>query len=152
MSRDDKGDSAGRTIPAHDFGMIDMNGNSVRLSDFIANGKPIVLNFWASWCPPCKIEMPDFNKVYLELGSEVQFMMVGLIDGHRETVEIGTKYIKENNYSFPVFFDTEQEGAFTYGIRSIPTTLFINGDGYVITSARGAIDENSLRRGIDYIR
>ena len=137
---------------APDFAMTDMGGNRVRLSDIIANGKPVVLNFWASWCPPCKMEMPEFNKVYLEMGGEIQFMMVDLTDGNRETVRTGTKYVADNNFSFPVFFDTEGEGGMNYGIRSIPTTLFIDKDGYMVTGAQGAIDEETLRRGIDFIR
>jgi thiol-disulfide isomerase/thioredoxin len=136
---------------APDFAMTDMEGNTVRLSDIIANGKPIVLNFWASWCPPCKIEMPEFNKVYLEMGDEVQFMMVDLTDGVRETVRIGTKYIEDNKFSFLVFFVPEGEGAMYYGIRSIPTTLFIDKDGYVVTGVQGAIDESTLRKGIGFI-
>lgn len=144
--------SGGKKQKAPDFAMTDMNGNTVRLSDIIANGKPVVLNFWASWCPPCKVEMPEFNKVYLELGGEIQFMMVDLTDGVRETVKIGAKYIADNKFSFPVFFDTKGEGGMNYGIRSIPTTMFIDKDGYVIIWAQGSIDEDTLRRGIDFIR
>jgi thiol-disulfide isomerase/thioredoxin len=136
---------------APDFSMTDQNGNSVKLSEIIAEGTPIVLNFWASWCPPCKVEMPDFNKVYLELGGEIRFMMVDLTDGQRETVQAGTKHIKDNNFSFPVYFDTKQEGAYSYGIRAIPTTLFIDKEGYVVTGAQGAIDEATLRKGIGFI-
>jgi thiol-disulfide isomerase/thioredoxin len=137
---------------APDFAMRDMDGNTVRLSEIITKGKPIVLNFWASWCPPCKNEMPEFNKVYLEMGGEIQFMMVNLTDHRREPVSKGTKYIEDNNFSFPVFFDTEGEGGRSYGIRSIPTTLFIDKGGYVVTGVQGAIDEGTLRRGIDFIK
>jgi len=137
---------------APDFTMLDQNGNDVRLSEIISGGRPVVLNFWASWCPPCKVEMPDFNKVYLELGSEIKFMMVALVDGQRETVQSGTKYIKDNNFSFPVYFDTKQEGAYSYGIRAIPTTLFIDTEGNIATGAQGAISEAALRRGIEILR
>jgi thioredoxin-related protein len=95
--------------------------------------------------------MPEFNKVYLEMGGEIQFMMVDITDGMRETVRIGTKYIADNKFSFPVFFDTEGEGAMYYGIRSIPTTLFIDKDGYVVTGVQGSIDESTLRKGIGFI-
>ena len=135
---------------APDFSMLDSSGNTVRLSEM--QGKPVILNFWASWCPPCRVEMPDFNKVYKELGSEVHFMMINLADGQHETVEKGSQYIKDNGFSFPVYYDTKQEGAYTYGIRSIPTTLFIDKEGYVIAGAQGAIDENQLRNGIEMIR
>ena len=135
---------------APDFTVSDGKGNSVKLSDMA--GKPVVLNFWASWCPPCKIEMPDFNKIYKETGNEIQFMMVDLVDGQRETVETGARYVREQGFSFPVYFDTRQEGAYAYGIRSIPTTFFIDKDGYIVTGAQGAINEEILRRGIELIR
>jgi len=78
--------------------------------------------------------------------------MIDLVDGFQETVEKGAQYIRDNGYSFPVYFDTRQEGAYTYGIRAIPTTLFIDKDGYIITGAQGAINESTLRRGIEFIR
>ena len=68
-----------------DFTVVDEEGNPVSLSDFF--GKPIILNFWASWCGPCKSEMPDFEEAYLEYGDVIQFLMVNCTDGSRETVE-----------------------------------------------------------------
>ena len=135
---------------APDFGMTDWDGNPVRLSDF--TGRPVVINFWASWCPPCRVEMPDFDRVYQDIGDEVQFMMVNLVDGQQETVEIAKRYITSNNFTFPVFFDTRREGASAYGIRSIPTTLFINRDGNISAGVQGAINESTLRRGIELIQ
>ena len=137
---------------APDFSLQDKAGNPIKLSEIIAEGKPIVLNFWASWCPPCKEEMPDFDAVYKELGEDVRFMMVNMTDGQRETVEMGTKYIEEQGFSFPVFFDVNQEGAINYRIYSIPTTVFINAEGYMVTGAQGMIDEAMLRKGIGMIR
>lgn len=137
------------TMPAPDFIVTDIDGNEYKLSDFF--GKPIVLNFWASWCPPCKAELPDFNNVYEELGKEVTFMMVDLTDGQSETVAKGSKYIEESGYSFPVYYDTAQDAANTYGISAIPTTLFIHSDGNVIAGHQGQIDEVVLREGISLI-
>jgi thiol-disulfide isomerase/thioredoxin len=62
---------------------VDFEGNKIQLTDFI--GKPIVLNFWASWCGPCRLEMPEFQAAFEDLGDEVTFMMVNLTDGDRET-------------------------------------------------------------------
>ena len=78
-------------IIAPDFEVIDKEGNPVKLSSFF--GKPIVLNFWASWCGPCQSEMPDFNEKYAELGGDVHFVMVNMTDGGRETVETASAFI-----------------------------------------------------------
>ena len=134
---------------APDFTVVDLDNNDVKLSDFF--GKPIVLNIWASWCPPCKAELPDFNKVYEQMGEEITFMMVDLVDGSRETKQKGEKYISEQGYTFPVYYDTKQEASYAYAVTSIPTTIFIDKNGYIITTAIGAIDEETLRKGIDMI-
>jgi len=130
-----------------DFTAYDMQGNKVKLSDYL--GKPIVLNFWASWCPPCKGEMPTYNKVYEEVKESVVFMMVDLVDGQRETQAKGQKYIEDQGFSFPVYFDNDQQAAKAYGITAIPTTIFIDSQGRIIDSHQGAINEATLRFGID---
>ena len=132
-----------------DFTVYDINGNEVKLSDFF--GKPIVVNFWASWCGPCKMEMPDFNEKYLEIGDEVTFLMVNMTDGSRETVDIASAFIAEQGYSFPVFYDTASSAALTYGVYSLPTTFFIDAQGNAIAQATGAIDAATLQKGIDMI-
>ena len=137
-------------MKAPDFTVYDADGNEVHLTDFV--GKPIVLNFWASWCGPCKMEMPDFNEKYLELGEEVQFLMINMTDGSRETVAIASEFIKECGYSFPVFYDTKMDAANTYGAYSLPMTFFIDAEGYPVARATGAIDAETLMRGIDMIR
>jgi len=134
---------------APDFTVQDADGNDVKLSDL--RGKPVVLNFWASWCPPCKVEMPDFEKVFSELGGNVQFMMVCLVDGERETVKTGAAHITNSGYTFPVYYDITMEAAMTYSIRSIPTTYFIDAEGYLVTGAQGAINEETLRLGIEMV-
>ena len=134
---------------APDFTVFDREGNSHKLSDFF--GKPIVLNFWASWCGPCKMEMPDFEEKYKELGENVQFLMVNLTDGQRETVEVAGSFIDSQGYTFPVFYDTAIEAANTYAVYSIPTSYFIDKDGHLIAQAQGAIDAETLQRGIDMI-
>ena len=145
-----KVDSGKEKKPASDFTVLDVKGNAVKLSDFF--GKPIVLNFWASWCPPCKSEMPHFNKIYQQFKDDVTFLMVDLVDGQRETLEKGKKYIMDNGYSFPVYFDTKQEAANIYKIASIPTSLFIDKDGNIVTSYQGAIDEETLLAAIELIK
>ncbi len=134
---------------APDFMVYDLEGNAVKFSDFI--GKPIVLNFWASWCDPCQSEMPDFNEACSELGDEIHFLMVNMTDGSRETVEKASEFIAEQGYAFPVFYDNDSDAAKTYRVYSLPTTLFIDEDGYAVAQATGAIDRATLQKGIEMI-
>jgi Thiol-disulfide isomerase and thioredoxins len=138
-----------KRMAAPDFTVQDAEGNSVKLSDLF--GKPIVLNFWATWCPPCRSEMPDFNAVFEELGEDIHFVMLDAVDGTRETREIGEAYVAEQGFTFPVYYDMEQEAVIQYGIRAFPTTIFIDSEGYVAAGAEGAIDQETLRKGIDMI-
>ena len=135
--------------PAPDFTVYDKDGNPVKLSDM--KGTPVVLNFWASWCPPCKGEMPDFDAVCKEYAGKVVFMMVNLTDGQSETQERAQAFIDSMGYTFPVYFDKESDAAYKYGIQSIPTTFFIDAKGNLIAYGSGAMDGDTLKRGISMI-
>lgn len=135
---------------APNFTVYDLEGNEVNLTDFF--GKPIIVNFWASWCGPCKMEMPDFNEAYETYKDEIEFLMVNMTDGSRETVEKASSFITESGYTFPVYYDTDYSAAITYSVSSLPTSYFLNADGELVTYARGAIDAATLEKGIDMIR
>lgn len=135
-------------VPAPDFTVYDEAGNEVRLSDYL--GKPVVVNFWASWCGPCRMEMPEFQEKHLELDGEVQFLMINMTGG-RETVETARDFIAGQGYTFPVLYDTEGDAAVTYGAYALPTTYFIDAEGYAIAQARGAINSETLQAGIDMV-
>lgn len=132
---------------APDFTVYDANGNPVKLSDFI--GKPVVLNFWASWCPPCKSEMPDFQEVYQELGGQVQFLMVNTTVS--DTMADAKAFIQSMGYTFPVFYGTQDLASIAYGINSWPNTCFINAKGQLVARANGAISKATLLKGIGMI-
>ena len=144
----DSGENAAETAP--DFTMTNASGEEVKLSDFF--DKPVVLNFWASWCGPCKSEMPHFEDAYQKYGEDINFVIVNLTDGARETVENASDFIKEQGYTFPLYFDTNTEGAMTYGTYSIPVTYFIGADGVPVAQANGALDAATLQKGLDMIQ
>jgi len=143
-SKDDE-----ENFSAPDFKVLDMDGNEVSLSDF--KGKPIVLNFWATWCYYCKEEMPDFNKAYKEYPN-LQFLMVNATDGVQETKEKATKYVKEQGFDFPIFFDENREAVTNYQVTGFPATYFIDAEGKLVTYASGMIDYETLQKGIGMIK
>ena len=132
---------------APDFTVEDMDGNKYKLSDF--RGKPVIVNFWASWCGPCKKEMPDFEELYKEYGDKINFLMVNMTDGYRETKEKASKHISDTGYTFPIYYDTKMEAAYAYGVSSIPATYFIDSEGYPVIYGVGALDKETLLTGIE---
>ncbi|MCL2571554.1 MAG: TlpA family protein disulfide reductase [Defluviitaleaceae bacterium] len=128
-----------------DFVMYDADGNQLSLSDFF--GKPIVLNFWATWCPNCVDEIPYFEALYAERGDEIHIIKINLLDGQRETRDRVDRFMEDNGFTFPLFFDGG-DGALEYGVRFIPMTFFINAAGEMVAHAQGAVDDAMLRNGL----
>ena len=136
-------ETGAETYKAPDFTVSDQEGNTVQLSDYF--GKPIVLNFWASWCSPCKAEMPHFEAAY-KTHTDIQFLMVNATSG--DTVSSAKELIEKEGYTFPVLFDTEGVAAYTYGASSLPMTFFIDQDGNLVTYAIGMLSAERLEKGI----
>lgn len=136
-------------IPATDFTVYTKDGTAVNLSDFY--GKPIVVNFWATWCGPCKMELPAFDTLYQQYKDQVHFLMVNLTDSVDETMESVSDFVTKNNYTFPVYYDTDMDAALTYYITSVPRTLFIDSDGTIAYGYMGAISKDILETYIQEI-
>lgn len=140
---------SGPTVADYDFTVFDSDNVEHTLSSFV--GKPIIVNFWASWCPPCKKEFPDFQAAYDTYGADIEFVMVNMTEGYRETQSAAKDFIDEKGYTLPIYYDVEQSAANAYGVRFLPTTYFVDADGNLITYAQGMLTEESLQKGIDMI-
>ena len=135
-------ETAGKKAAAADFTVLDADGNEVTLSSHF--GKPLVVNFWTTWCGPCRSELPGFDAAAKTYADKIDFMMVNLTDGYRDTVDDVKAFVEESGFSFPVYFDTQQSAAAAYDVYGIPQTVFIYADGSVMRSYVGALPEDVL--------
>jgi cytochrome c biogenesis protein CcmG/thiol:disulfide interchange protein DsbE len=117
--------SVGNVAP--DFSLQTLNGQTVHLSDF--RGKPVIVNFWTTWCPPCKKEMPDMEKFYKTYHSEVELLAVHLTS--QDTRENAKSFVNEYQLSFPVVLDEKKNALKLYHIQTIPTSYIIDQDGVI---------------------
>ena len=136
--------------PAPDFTVYDKNGNTIKLSDM--KGTPVVLNFWASWCPPCKAEMPDFEEAYQAYGEDIQFVMVSHLAWGTDTVEKAKLFYDNSGYTFPIYFDYQFEAYTAYEINSIPKTIFIDENGSIVAEVHQMISRSQLLEYLEKLK
>ncbi|MCW2277391.1 TlpA family protein disulfide reductase [Heliophilum fasciatum] len=130
----------GRTAPS--FTLPDNDGKIVTLDQL--KGKPVVLNFWASWCPPCRMEMPDLNQFSQDYQAQVH--VLGINATFNDDKDKAKKYIASEGLLFPIVFDesTISPAAKAYGVTAFPTTVFIDANGVVrdvLVGAAGSQDD-----------
>lgn len=127
------------SIDALDFTLEDMNGNKVALSDY--KGKTIFLNFWASWCGPCKYEMPFIEQLYLDnKDPDLVIVTVNL----QESKAVVSKFMSEEKFSFPVWLDTKGDVANQYGVSGIPLSLMVDKDFKVVSAHEGYMTDYEM--------
>jgi len=144
-------DDAGEAplLADHDATVYTVDGEAVTLTR-IADGRPLVINFWATWCPYCVEELPDFQEIVADYSGRVSFCFLDVTDGSRETVELAAAFLEENGYSdLPAYYDTDLAASIEYGASSLPTTVVVNGDGEIIAISAGMIDPVLLRGALD---
>lgn len=135
-------------VPAPDFELVDQYGNTHTLADY--EGKTIFLNFWATWCPPCRAEMPDIQKLYEEYAEagDDSVAIVGIAAPNyagEESAEEIAAFLEENGYTYPVLMDEGGKLFMQYGIYSYPTTFMIDKNGNVLGYASGQLTEDIMR-------
>lgn len=134
---------------AADFTFTDRFGEEQKLSTFF--GKPIIINFWATWCGPCQMELPYFNEANEKYGDKIQFVMLDLADGAYETREGAIAFAENKGYSFPLYFDELGEGSLAYSITAIPLTVVINAEGRIVDTHLGTMSSEELQVLIDKV-
>lgn len=138
-------------IPAIDFTLVDQYGETHTLSDY--KGKVVFLNFWATWCPPCRMEMPDIEEVYKERGKNAEDVIIlgvaGPNLGREGSKEEIIEFLKEEGYTYPVVFDETGDIMATYSIQSLPTTFIIDRDGNIVDYVLGAMSKETMENIID---
>ena len=131
---------------APDCTVFDKDNKENTLSSHI--GKPVVVNFWATWCPPCKAELPAYQSLFERYGDSVDFMMVAMTDDYSETKSSVDTFVAENSYTFPLYYDLHGPAYTAYAVTSIPVSVFIDANGHILHSQIGAMDEGTLETWI----
>jgi peroxiredoxin len=121
-----------------DFTALSLSGAPAKLGD--TKGKIVILNFWATWCPPCKAEMPSLEALWKGM-KDKDFTIMGVSGG--ESLETVKSFVEAGGYTYPIFADPPNGVAAKYGVRAIPTTLILNKDGGVIASKVGGASYDS---------
>lgn len=138
-------------IPALDFSLTDQYGTTHTLADY--RGRVIFLNFWATWCPPCRAEMPDIQSLYEKYGAEDESVAILAVaspgyNGEGSEAEVKT-FLEQNGYTYPVLMDGSGEQMRHYGISAIPTTFMIDAEGNIFGYVTGAMDADTMQSIID---
>ena len=132
---------------AYDFTLLDREGKEISLSSL--RGKVVFLNFWASWCGPCKAEMPDMQKVHEEYkDKDVVILAVNITALEKNGIEDVNKFLKANKFTFPVLYDKEGAVSVQYRVSRIPTTYILNKDGIIANFVTGALSEKRIKEEI----
>lgn len=136
---------------APDFKLKNLSGEEVKLSDY--RGKKVFLNFWASWCPPCKVEMPYMESYYKKYKEtmDIEIIAVNMTSDERK-FEIVEAFVNSHGLTFPVLLDDEGEVKDLYKILAYPTTYMVNADGVIVDRFSKSIDETMIKELFDSMK
>ena len=139
------------TLAEHDATVLNDAGEAVKLSE-LAAGKPLVVNFWATWCPYCVEEMPDFKQIVADYDGNVTFAFIDAVDGESEKVDDTKAWLAENDFtSLPVYYDDDSSAVNAFEIYAFPTTVVFDSMGNIVNVTAGAIDPAEMRATLDSV-
>lgn len=140
-----------KRVPIIDFELYDQDGKKHKLSDY--KGKTVFLNFWATWCPPCRAEMPHINELYKEYNSNKDDVVIlGVASpnlGREGSEDLIKKVLDKEGHTFPVALDEGGEVVYKYGINSFPATFIIDKEGYITKYIPGAMNKDTMKSLIE---
>lgn len=124
---------------APDFELATLDGEEIKLSDL--QGKPVFLNFFTSWCPPCRAEMPDMQRFYED--SDIQVLAVNMYEREHDTADVPV-FIEEFDLSLPIVIDDSLEVTYRYGVTMMPTTYILNSEGIIEQVTLGPMNYDQM--------
>ncbi|WP_017381240.1 redoxin domain-containing protein [Paenisporosarcina sp. TG-14] len=131
---------------APDFELTTLEGKTARLSDY--RGQRVFINFWATWCPPCRAEMPDMQKLYEQKDVDVEILAVNL----QESEEVVSEFVTDFGLTFPILMDVNSDVADTYQVRAYPTSYMIDSSGRIQYIAIGAMNHDLMVQEIEKMK
>ena len=131
--------------PAPEFSLQSLDGRMVSLNDF--RGKSVVVNFWATWCPPCRSEMPDMEQIARERADDVVVLAVNVQEA-REPVR---RFVDQYGLTFPIVLDTSGDVTQSFGVQSLPTSFFVDREGRVAAFNMGALNKSAIARKLELV-
>ena len=137
----DIGTEVGQKAP--DFSLKNIDGEKVNLREL--EGKKVFLNFWASWCKPCQIEMPDIQKLHEEYGEDVEIIAVNLGESKKEV----KNFLEMRGYNFTILLDENREIGSKYMVRAIPTTYFLDEKGIITEKHLGVLNYEQMKENLE---
>lgn len=126
---------------APDFELVTMEGQTVRLSDY--RGQRVFINFWATWCPPCRAEMPDMQNLYEEQEVPIEILAVNLTPTEQNEENI-VDFVADFGLTFPILMDTDSEVANQYKVQAYPTSYMVDSEGRISFIAPGAMNQDLM--------
>ena len=127
--------------PAPDFSLKNIDGKEIHLSDFA--GKPVMINFWATWCPPCQKEMPEIKKFY-ENNKASGLVVLSINATSQDNIDNVKETIQKDQLTFPVLLDESGQVAWQYQLNGLPTSFFIDSQGIIREIQVGEVNPNDL--------
>ncbi len=131
-------------MPAPEFSLQTVDGQTLSLSDL--RGKAVMVNFWATWCPPCRAEMPDMQQVYAERGSsDIAILAVNV----QEAAELVNQFVARYGLKFPILMDPSGNVFTAYRVSSLPTSYFVDREGRIASVNVGALNRQGMVKQLD---